>query len=140
MTTEEMEIILDTRICETSLSVRARNLLRQANLTTIRDLTLLSGVEFRGLRRIGRTTYAEVLGFLWAHGLTFAGDTIPDQLIKKLPQRSSTQYSLELTYALIEAAKFSGTAMEALNRIIPHIEAAIVGSYTVPVKSEGGGA
>jgi DNA-directed RNA polymerase subunit alpha len=52
--------MLGRPIAELELSVRARNCLDSANLTTLRDLVTMSESEVINLKNLGKTSLAEI--------------------------------------------------------------------------------
>jgi DNA-directed RNA polymerase subunit alpha len=67
---DELQKLLDRPIAELELSVRARNCLDSANLTTMRDLILLSENEVMKLKNLGKTSLTEIKTRLADKGLS----------------------------------------------------------------------
>ena len=66
---DELQQILDRPISDLELSVRARNCLDSANLTTLRDLVTLSENEVMKLKNLGKTSLTEIKSRLHEKGL-----------------------------------------------------------------------
>ena len=67
---DEMRRLLDRPISDLELSVRARNCLDSANLTTLRDLVALSEPEVMKLKNLGKTSLTEIKTRLTEKGLS----------------------------------------------------------------------
>ena len=67
---DEMRRLLDRPISDLELSVRARNCLDSANLTTLRDLVTLSEPEVMKLKNLGKTSLTEIKTRLTEKGLS----------------------------------------------------------------------
>ncbi len=67
---DEMRRLLDRPISDLELSVRARNCLDSANLTTLRDLVSLSEPEVMKLKNLGKTSLTEIKTRLTEKGLS----------------------------------------------------------------------
>ncbi len=67
---DELRRILDRPISELELSVRARNCLDSANLTTLHDLVSLSESEVMKLKNLGKTSLTEIKTRLAEKGLS----------------------------------------------------------------------
>ncbi|MDP6839812.1 MAG: DNA-directed RNA polymerase subunit alpha C-terminal domain-containing protein, partial [Planctomycetota bacterium] len=66
----ELSVLLDQSISELELSVRARNCLDGANLTTLGALVSLSENEVMHLKNLGKTSLTEIKSKLAEKGLS----------------------------------------------------------------------
>ena len=67
---DELERLLDRPISDLELSVRARNCLDSANLTTLRDLVSMTENEVMKLKNLGKTSLTEIKSRLSEKGLS----------------------------------------------------------------------
>jgi DNA-directed RNA polymerase subunit alpha len=68
--TSELQALLDTPIADLELSVRARNCLDGADMSTLRDIVTLSENEMMNLKNLGKTSLTEIKAKLAEHGLS----------------------------------------------------------------------
>ena len=71
---QELNRVLDRPISDLELSVRARNCLDSANLTTIRELVTMSEQEVMNLKNLGKTSLTEIKTKLTERGLGLGMD------------------------------------------------------------------
>jgi DNA-directed RNA polymerase subunit alpha len=67
--TSRLAATLERPIAELELSVRARNCLDGANITTLRELVTMSEAEVMNLKNLGKTSLTEIKNKLAEHGL-----------------------------------------------------------------------
>jgi DNA-directed RNA polymerase subunit alpha len=67
---DELQRMLDRPISDLELSVRARNCLDSANLTTMRDLVSMNESEVMKLKNLGKTSLTEIKSRLAERGLS----------------------------------------------------------------------
>jgi DNA-directed RNA polymerase subunit alpha len=68
--TDEVSLLLDQPLTALELSVRARNCLDSANLSTLRELVTMDETEVMKLKNLGKTSLTEIKGKLAEKGLT----------------------------------------------------------------------
>jgi len=66
----KLQMALSQPISELELSVRARNCLDGANITTLKQLVSMSEQEVMGLKNLGKTSLTEIKAKLTERGLT----------------------------------------------------------------------
>jgi len=71
---QELNLLLDRPISDLELSVRARNCLDSANLSTIRELVTMSEQEVMNLKNLGKTSLTEIKTKLTERGLGLGMD------------------------------------------------------------------
>jgi len=71
---QELNRVLDRPISDLELSVRARNCLDSANLSTIRELVTMSEQEVMNLKNLGKTSLTEIKTKLTERGLGLGMD------------------------------------------------------------------
>ena len=92
--TDGMLKLLNTRLADCDLSVRAWNCLKQADIETIGDLAKLTKVDLLKFRNFGKKSLGELDDFLDSKGLTFGTDVeqvFRDRIAQRLQSMKSEQ-------------------------------------------------
>lgn len=112
-------IDLDASIDELGLSARAQHCLQNANIRTIRELTLCYETDLLKIKNFGRKCLREVKEALAEHGLHMKGSwcrfTVPEPF-----SLDSAIYELGLHHSAAEALR--GARIKTVGELIQHTE------------------
>ena len=82
---------LEKEIADCELSVRALNILKMYEVSTIAELVSLKQIDVLRMRNMGRKTVNELINFLSKNGLRFGTD-VPDELLGEDFKEYSKKY------------------------------------------------